>query len=104
MAFLPELRQRFIETLELTPEQVIFPEDPEYFVALGAALLSEKKESIKLEEILYRLKDADETQLNVSKLLPPLFNNEAEYENFNETKGNSVKRNIVGSKVVSSWV
>jgi predicted CoA-substrate-specific enzyme activase len=93
LAFLPELRQRFIETLELTPEQVIFPEDPEYFVALGAALLSEKKESIKLEEILYRLKDADETQLNVSKLLPPLFNNEAEYEEFlTRHRGNSVKR------------
>ena len=93
LAFLSELRKRFIETLELTPEQVIFPEDPEYFVALGAALLSEKKESIKLEEILYRLKDADETQLNVSKLLPPLFNNEAEYEEFlTRHRGNSVKR------------
>jgi predicted CoA-substrate-specific enzyme activase len=93
LSFLSELRQRFIKTLELTPDQVIFPEDSEYFVALGAAFLSEKKEYIELKEILKRLKDADENQLNVSKHLPPLFENEAEYADFIERhEKNRIKR------------
>ena len=33
-----ELRKRFIETLDIKPEHVIFPENPQLFVAIGAAL------------------------------------------------------------------
>ncbi|MGL5270733.1 MAG: acyl-CoA dehydratase activase-related protein [Selenomonadaceae bacterium] len=36
--FLPELKQRFIETLALKPQQVVSVADGCYFVALGAAL------------------------------------------------------------------
>ena len=39
--FMSELRQRFIETLKLTPEQVVFPDNPQLFVALGAAFYAE---------------------------------------------------------------
>ncbi|MBR3880846.1 MAG: 2-hydroxyglutaryl-CoA dehydratase, partial [Mailhella sp.] len=40
LAFLTSLRQRFVETLELTEENAIFPEYAEYFVAMGTALHS----------------------------------------------------------------
>ncbi len=82
LSFLSELRQRFIETLELSEEQVIFPADSEYFVAIGAALLSAKREPKELNSILERLKRTDETQLNESKHLPPLFKNKGEYADF----------------------
>lgn len=40
LSFLSELRKRFIETLNLAPEDVIFPEDSKFFVAIGAAYLA----------------------------------------------------------------
>ncbi|MFA7659912.1 MAG: acyl-CoA dehydratase activase-related protein [Anaerovoracaceae bacterium] len=82
LSFLSELRQRFIETLELTEEQVIFPADSEYFVAIGAALLSKKGEPRELRTILNSMKRADERQLEASKHLPPLFRDEEEYADF----------------------
>ncbi|MEL7567717.1 MAG: BadF/BadG/BcrA/BcrD ATPase family protein, partial [Dehalobacterium sp.] len=39
--FLSELRKRFIETLKLTQDQVIFPENAQLYVAIGAALASQ---------------------------------------------------------------
>ncbi|MDR3323045.1 MAG: 2-hydroxyacyl-CoA dehydratase, partial [Zoogloeaceae bacterium] len=36
--FLPELKKRFIETLDITPEHQVLTEDSELFVAIGAAL------------------------------------------------------------------
>ena len=42
LSFLPELRKRFIETLELKDEDIIFPDDSKYFVAIGAAMNASK--------------------------------------------------------------
>ena len=41
--YLSELRSRFIETLHLTPEQVVFPNHSHLFVALGAAFVSQQE-------------------------------------------------------------
>ena len=82
LSFLSELRQRFIETLGLDENQVIFPADSEYFVAIGAALLSDRKDARKIDEIFDRLNRADESQLKESRHLPPLFKDEAEYKHF----------------------
>jgi len=82
LSFLPQLRQRFIETLELSPEQVIFPEDSRYFVAIGAALLSAGKEAIPVQSIAKRLQNADASQLSLTNHLRPLFESEAEYKEF----------------------
>ncbi|MDR2488271.1 MAG: 2-hydroxyacyl-CoA dehydratase [Desulfovibrio sp.] len=43
LAFLPSLRRRFTETLNLNADHALFPEHAEYFVALGAALFSRSK-------------------------------------------------------------
>lgn len=40
--FLSELRKRFIETLNLAAEDVIFPENSQIFVAQGAGFLSQE--------------------------------------------------------------
>ena len=55
LSFLSELRERFIETLELKDEDVIFPEDSRYFVAIGAAMLAEKSDEISLEALTDKL-------------------------------------------------
>ena len=44
LTFLPELRKRFISTLKLAEEQVLHSQDGHYYVALGAAIESNKNE------------------------------------------------------------
>ena len=46
--FLSELRNRFIETLKLTKEQIIFPSNSQLFVALGAAISSKEERKFLL--------------------------------------------------------
>ncbi len=52
LTFLDMLRQRFIETLKLESTQALFPENSQYYVALGAAYYAMKHE-IKAEKTLY---------------------------------------------------
>ena len=59
LSFLPELRKRFIETLDIAPEDVIFPDNSRFFVAIGAAYLAGKYDETNLPQILNRLKRAD---------------------------------------------
>ncbi|MGN0714584.1 MAG: BadF/BadG/BcrA/BcrD ATPase family protein, partial [Anaerovoracaceae bacterium] len=54
LTYMSELRQRFIETLDLTEDQVIFPKNSKYFVALGAAYMAEKCEPVLLCDILQK--------------------------------------------------
>ncbi len=84
LSFLSELRKRFIITLGLTDDQVIFPENPQYFVALGAAMLSEKYEKRMVSDIIRKIEALDDNQTHESKHLAPLFRNEEEYRNFKE--------------------
>jgi len=82
LAFLSELKQRFIETLELKPEEVIIPDNPEYFVAVGAAMMAEKHDPVKIEDLLRRIDEADPSQLNETKHIKPLFADDADYDAF----------------------
>ncbi|MDD2484574.1 MAG: acyl-CoA dehydratase activase-related protein, partial [Eubacteriales bacterium] len=93
LSFLPQLRQRFIETLELSPEQIIFPENSKYFVAIGAAILSEHGETISIKDLASRLSTADPAQLSLTKHLKPLFKDKEEYKEFKKRHNkNKIKR------------
>ncbi|MDD4583835.1 MAG: acyl-CoA dehydratase activase, partial [Eubacteriales bacterium] len=96
LSFLSELRKRFIETLSLTDEQVIFPQNSKYYVAIGAAILSEKYNKRSIKSVLNSLKKANQNQLSLSKHLPPLFKNQEEYLEFRERhKRDKIKRGEV---------
>ena len=82
LSFLSELRERFIETLELKDDDVIFPEDSRYFVAIGAAMLAEKSDEISLEALTDKLNNADQSQLSDTKHIEPLFASREEYDRF----------------------
>lgn len=82
LSFLSELRERFINTLELKDDDVIFPEDSEYFVAIGAALNSEKYEEVQFDDILNRIENTDSSALSETKHIAPLFASEADYDKF----------------------
>lgn len=81
--FLSELRERFIETLQLKEEQVIYPENAQLYVAMGAALLSKDQgNEILFSTINNKLEHINEFQHEEVQRLEPLFNNAIELENF----------------------
>lgn len=80
--FLSELRNRFIETLKLAPEQVIFPEHSLLYVAIGAALSSEGEKPVQLKSLITGSEKLEiDTEDGVYRL-PALFNNRQEYLEF----------------------
>lgn len=80
--FMSELRQRFIETLAIQPENVVFPENPQLFVAMGAAFYAETAVEKTLSELLDALDSGDQSQLKPSDTLQPLFSSEEELAEF----------------------
>lgn len=84
LSFLSELRRRFIETLNLSPEQVIFPENSKYFVAIGAAILSEKHEKRSLRELNDILHSVNPEDMAETNHLEPLFRDESDYRTFRQ--------------------
>ena len=94
LTFLSELRKRFIEVLKLKDEDVIFPQDSELYVALGAALSCEGKSEYDYHSILARLEDIKGEEENKSDSLEPLFKNKQEYDSFKERHDKSVVKEI----------
>ncbi|MGC6768560.1 acyl-CoA dehydratase activase-related protein [Enterococcus sp. LJL51] len=82
--FMSELRRRFIETLDIQPEDVIFPENPQLFVAMGAAIYSKDAEQSTLSLLLERLTEGDKEQLKPTDTLEPLFKNQDELQAFRD--------------------
>ena len=84
LSYLPELRKRFIETLNLTENQIIIPENAHLLVAKGAALDSFNTEIITpniLEEKIENFKNSHDT---TTQPLDPLFKSEDDYKAFKE--------------------
>jgi len=82
LSFLSELRKRFIETLNLRPENIIAPENAQFFVAIGAALASKKSKVCSFQDIYKNIANLH-NQTSESTFLPPLFASEQEYAEFN---------------------
>lgn len=81
--FLSELRKRFIETLKLTEDEVVVPEKPELFVALGAALLAHKENAMDLEMLIKDLHHIS-SDTGVKQALDPLFKSQEEIDAFRQ--------------------
>lgn len=81
--FLSELRTRFVETLNLTPEQTIIPPNSQLFVAQGAALESMNEEIIPFTVILHKAEGLKTASLHEVNRLPRLFENDVEFNKFN---------------------
>lgn len=82
--FLPNLKKRFVETLKLTENEIISPENSQLFVALGAALLSVESEEIEFSKLYERAIENKNSEVKISKSLEPLFNSEEELKEFRE--------------------
>src|SRR5699024_645848 len=82
--FLSELRKRFIETLDLADDEIIFPDDSQLYVAIGAAISSCEEQPISYEEIKRRVEGNDLKQKSEIGKLEPLFKDKEEYKKFQE--------------------
>ena len=80
--FLSELRIRFIETLRLSDDQVIFPENSQLFVATGAALASKKMKPMSFRTLRRRLPAINKVSVQEVERLQPLFRDEIELGEF----------------------
>ena len=80
--FLPELRKRFIETLGLSDEQVIFTENSQLFVATGAALASKKTKPMSFRALRKKLPAINEFTVQEVERLQPLFRDVIELDEF----------------------
>ncbi|MBS7576743.1 MULTISPECIES: 2-hydroxyacyl-CoA dehydratase [unclassified Enterococcus] len=79
--FMSELRRRFVETLNIAPENIVFPDNSQLFVAMGAAL-EEEQIALKLSTIIERLETDHSESLVPQNTLEVLFNDEAELAEF----------------------
>src|SRR5699024_4126226 len=55
LTFLSELRRRFIETLQLSSEQVIFQVDSQYYVAIYTAILANNGQSRTIDSLIQQI-------------------------------------------------
>ncbi|MDR2530487.1 MAG: acyl-CoA dehydratase activase-related protein [Oscillospiraceae bacterium] len=82
LTFLTGLRERFVDTLALSSDDAIFPENADVFAAIGAAILApELSEPFRFEEVcelLERFQGGDA----VPDSMPPLFSSHEEYDAF----------------------
>ncbi len=80
--FLSELRNRFIDVLNLKEAQTIIPENSHLFAALGCAKLAVET-ALPFRELLHRLSQNYEAETEIERL-PRLFEDEKEYKEFKE--------------------
>lgn len=87
LQYLPQLRQRFYETLELDEDHIIVPQNAHLFVASGCAIAGAQVDNVKPEKlsaVLTRLENLGDVQGSEVVRLAPLFANEEELAEFNE--------------------
>ncbi|MEL7569996.1 MAG: acyl-CoA dehydratase activase, partial [Eubacteriaceae bacterium] len=80
LTFLQGLRIRFKESLNLGGS-AIFPDNSQYYIAIGAAIHSVNNQRYTYDDIIKRLTDAANAK-TIIETLPALFKDEAEYEAF----------------------
>jgi len=79
--FLYGLRARFVETLQLTSENAIFPEDGDCFAAIGAALCASDYPVRPFDELLRQMEEQSD-QTSPVDVMPPLFETQSDYQDF----------------------
>ena len=87
LTYLSELRRRFIETLKLADEDVLFPENAQLIVAIGAALEAQKETTLPFSALIAKVKGLDGVVDVDVERLKPLFTSEEEIAQFRERHG-----------------
>ncbi|MBR2715070.1 MAG: 2-hydroxyacyl-CoA dehydratase [Ruminococcus sp.] len=92
------LKKRFYETLNLNEETAVFPEYALYSVAMGAAMVAKNHEPIPFSKLITQIENSAKSETHGTDRLPPLFENEAQYEEFTTRHNKANVDNIDISK------
>jgi len=79
--FLSELRNRFIDVLKLTDDEVIMPENSHLFAALGGAFNASGDTTYSFEELIHNLLHNKQIEYEINRL-DPLFADRKAHEEF----------------------
>ncbi|MDN5307300.1 MAG: hypothetical protein PWP16_663, partial [Eubacteriaceae bacterium] len=94
--FLSELRQRFIKTLNLSDQEIIFPQKSNLFVAMGAAFLAEDVEVTEFSELVAAVASLNVSVENEVDRLEPLFSSSEQLAQFRKRHAaRAVERNAL---------
>ena len=95
--FLPELRNAFIRTLNLTGDAIIAPEHSHLFAALGSAMNSDLSSTVSMDELIERLSHGIKMEFEI-KRLEPLFKDQESYDRFRARhEGATVKKEYLAN-------
>ena len=84
LTFIPALRNAFKDVLNIASEDLLLPENSEFFPAWGAALNNhEDKKTTDLNEVIAQLKVK---KVDREDVLNPLFTSKEEYEKWKKTR------------------
>lgn len=96
LTFLSELRKHFIETLDLSPDEVVFPKNSHLYTALGAALASKENQTTTYDSLSNQLLNFTPQTSQKQNLLEPLFTTKEDYATFTTRHGrNKVKEKSI---------
>ncbi len=109
-AYIPELRKHLLQALEMTEEDCIVPEYTQFIPAIGTALLSTKEQSTmyNLAQVRTLFSNDHCSVAPLSGTLPPLFADEADYQNWLSDKqkkyGHEETNGSINSIVNKSYI
>lgn len=82
--FLSELRKRFVDTLKLSSNQIVFPDNSHLFAAKGAAIISQDARLFDLGYLKAKSQTIKTFIAHEVERLQPLFTSRTEYAAFKE--------------------
>jgi len=87
--FLSELRKRFELTLNLTEKTMLFPENANLFVAMGAAI-SDSALEVNIDDLKKRVDTLSEVEVHEVERLAPLFENDEQRAEFGKRHAGNI--------------
>lgn len=81
LTFLKGLQKSFTEVLQLDEKTGIFPENAQYYVALGAAIYAGNEQPVQMSALIAQMMHSENFK-HYETTLPPLFQSEEEYQQF----------------------
>ena len=102
-AYIPELRKHLLQALEMTDEDCVVPEYTQFIPAIGTALLSTKEQSTKynLAQVRSLFSNDHCSATHLTGTLPPLFADEADYQNWLSDKQKKYGHNTINSQLTN---
>ncbi len=79
--FLSELKEAFVRTLNLKPENIIAPDHSHLFAAVGSALNYKEDRAVAINSLIERLSAKIKMEFEVERM-EPLFATKADYDKF----------------------